>query len=108
MRGRMIRRSRVRLGLLVVVAAAVLSTALVGSSAALPAGCSFDATSGTTSCVFSSTGAEQTFTVPAGVTSVHVVALGAAGGSGESGSGGGRGAVVSGDLSVSPAELLYV
>ena len=57
---------------------------------------------------FTSTGAEQTFTVPAGVTSIHVVAIGGAGGAAYSGYGGapgGRGAVVSGDVSVTPGTL---
>jgi hypothetical protein len=56
---------------------------------------------------FKYTGAEQEFTVPAGVASVHVVATGGAGGKGEGGAAGGRAAVVSGDLSVT-AGPLYV
>ena len=59
---------------------------------------------------FKYTGAEQAFTVPAGVTSIHVVATGAAGGTNEGalqGGPGGRGAVVSGNLTVEPG-LLYV
>ena len=52
------------------------------------------------------TGAEQTFVVPAGVSSVHVVALGAPGASG--GASGGRGAWVSGDLPVAPGQTLFV
>jgi hypothetical protein len=55
---------------------------------------------------FKYTGAEQTFTVPAGVTSIHVVATGAVGGTAsDGGTLGGRGAVVSGDLSVKPGPL---
>src|SRR5204863_294023 len=57
---------------------------------------------------FTYTGSEQTFVVPAGVSSVHVVATG---GHGESVSGGGAGgaaATVTGDLAVTPAETLYV
>lgn len=55
---------------------------------------------------FKYTGAEQTFTVPAGVTSIHVVATGAAGGTAsDGGTPGGRGAVVSGNLSVKPGRL---
>ena len=60
---------------------------------------------------FGYTGAEQEFTVPAGVTSVHVVAIGGAGGAAFRFSSsleralGGRGAVVSGDLSVTPGPL---
>ena len=55
---------------------------------------------------FKYTGAEQTFTVPTGVTSIHVVATGAVGGTAsDGGTLGGRGAVVSGDLSVKPGPL---
>ncbi len=71
---------------------------LVGASAAVAE---------TVSKTFSYTGAEQTFAVPAGVTSVHVVATGAAGGRSNEGAppiaAGGRGAVVSGNLSVPQA-----
>ncbi len=61
---------------------------------------------------FKYTGAEQAFTVPAGVSSIHVVATGAAGGRGENygvGSNplGGQGAVVTGNLTVTPG-ILYV
>jgi hypothetical protein len=53
---------------------------------------------------FSYTGKEQTVTVPAGVTSMHVGATGAPGGA--SGlSSGGRGAVVSGEVPVTPGAL---
>jgi hypothetical protein len=52
------------------------------------------------------------FAVPAGVTSVHVVAVGASGGAGGSGGGvggaGGLGAVVQGTLAVSPGSTLEV
>ncbi|HEU0250157.1 MAG TPA: choice-of-anchor D domain-containing protein, partial [Solirubrobacteraceae bacterium] len=63
---------------------------------------------------FSSTGSEQSFTVPAGVTSVRVRAIGAAGeqGIGEglfaSPAPGGAGALVVGQLPVTPGETLYV
>ena len=55
---------------------------LAGSSAAdAPGGaCLLDPGSGVTTCTFASTGAEQTFTVPAGVTSLHVAAVGGLGG----------------------------
>jgi hypothetical protein len=56
---------------------------------------------------FSSTGSEQTFTVPAGVTSIHVVAIGAPGGAAGSDAGG-RGAQATADLAVTPGEPLYV
>jgi hypothetical protein len=62
---------------------------------------------------FLPTGGEQTFTVPDGVTSVHVIAVGGMGGSGggcpvECGGAGGFGAFASGDLLVTPGEVLYV
>jgi hypothetical protein len=58
---------------------------------------------------FSFTGAEQSYTVPAGVTSLYVTATGARGGGATSGYGtGGRGAVVSGAISVAPGQTLYV
>lgn len=50
---------------------------------------------------------EQTFVVPAGVESIHVLAIGGAGGSTEQANGG-RGASVSGALSVTPGSTLYV
>jgi hypothetical protein len=56
-----------------------------------------------------STGAEQTFTVPYGVLSVHMVAVGGQGGVGHAaGASGGLGAQADADLSVSPGEVLYV
>jgi len=63
---------------------------------------------------FTSTGAEQSFVVPAGVTSVHVRAVGAAGETAFSDSPfqdaapGGAGALVAGSLPVTPGETLYV
>ena len=56
-------------------------TLFVGSASAAGT-CTADSPAvGQTTCVFSSTGGEQTFTVPAGVTSVMVSAVGAPGGS---------------------------
>jgi Glycine rich protein len=58
---------------------------------------------------FLPTGAEQIFTVPAGVTSIHVIAVGGRGGADPlGGSVGGYGAVVSADLPVTPGQVLYV
>ncbi|HTA14367.1 MAG TPA: hypothetical protein VK781_05860, partial [Solirubrobacteraceae bacterium] len=63
---------------------------------------------------FTSNGAEQSFTVPVGVTSVRVRAVGAAGETAfadspfQSGAPGGAGAVVAGALPVTPGEVLYV
>jgi hypothetical protein len=55
---------------------------------------------------FSFTGGEQTFTVPAGVTTVHVDAIGGYGG--DANGAGGAPARVTGDLAVTPGETLYV
>jgi hypothetical protein len=58
---------------------------------------------------FSSTGEEQTFRVPAGVTSIHVVATGGKGGAGTGNSRSpGFGATATGDLQVSPLQLLFI
>jgi hypothetical protein len=58
---------------------------------------------------FSFTGAEQDFTVPAGVTSMHVVAIGGKGGTGAGNTKtGGFGAVVSADIAVTPGQVLEV
>ena len=56
------------------------------------------------------TGSEQQWTVPSGVTSVQVTAVGAAGGTVPTTNGGhgGAGAQVSGTISVSPGQTLYV
>jgi hypothetical protein len=53
------------------------------------------------------TGGEQTFTVPAGVFSLHVVAIGGAGGKATDAVGG-VGAEATGSLSVAPGQTLYV
>ncbi len=59
--------------------------------------------------IFSYTGGEQTYVVPAGVDSLSVTATGAAGGPPVSGSlPAGRGAVVSGVVDVTPGQVLYV
>jgi hypothetical protein len=58
---------------------------------------------------FSYTGAEQSYTVPAGVNSLSITAIGAPGGGPLSGGlAAGRGAVVSGVVNVAPGEVLYV
>ncbi len=63
---------------------------------------------------FTYTGSEQTYTVPAGVSSVTVTAIGGAGGSGTSdvsgkfASAGGDGASVTATVPVTPNEVLYV
>lgn len=65
------------------------------------------------STTFSVTGAEQTFVVPAGVTSVYVSCLGGSGAAGTAPGGvtiapGGAGGKVTGYLSVTPGETLYL
>ncbi|WP_199881450.1 Ig-like domain repeat protein [Streptomyces sp. CB03911] len=63
----------------------------------------------TTTCTFAFTGAEQTFTVPSGVTQVDVMAIGGGGGVEDNGVSGGRGAQVSGTLTgLSGGQTLYV
>ncbi len=59
-----------------------------------------------TTQTFTYTGSEQTFTVPAGVSTVHVLAIGGQGG--KSGAQGGTAAEVQGDLTVKPGQVLYV
>ncbi len=62
---------------------------------------------------FLSTGAEQTFTVPEGVTSIQMVAIGGRGGDGTPsgstpGGSGGFGAIVGADIAVTPGQILFV
>ncbi len=88
-----------RLLLGVVAALASAGWLAAASWAALPPGC---AQSGrTVTCTYSS--GSNPFTVPAGVTSIHVVAVGGRGG----GNSGGSGAMVSGGLHVSAGSVLY-
>ncbi|HXD59596.1 MAG TPA: hypothetical protein VN606_16845 [Thermoleophilaceae bacterium] len=56
---------------------------------------------------FSFTGAEQSFTVPAGVTTMHVVAIGGKGGKGSlTQAVGGFGSVVTADVAVTPGDVV--
>jgi hypothetical protein len=58
---------------------------------------------------FDFTGAQQSFTVPAGITSMHVVAIGGKGGANHYQTVfGGFGAVVSADVAVTPGQVLIV
>jgi hypothetical protein len=84
-------------GALLAVVVALTSS---GSAAAAPSAC----LTGSASFVY--TGNEQCYTVPAGVTSVHVTAHGAAGGAAVSP--GGNGALASGNVAVTPGETIYV
>ena len=97
---------------LVALAAAMAALLLLtyGASPAHAAG-SCSTTAGVTTCTFGPTGAEDTFKVPDGVSSVHVAATGAPGAPGAEGYYGGTagsGARVSGDLTVTPGQTLYV
>lgn len=112
---RAVRRARRRGVAIAIVAAVLLSVAgAVGDSSASSArrhppsrhllgggSCS------TGSTTFSSTGAEQCYTVPTGVSTLYVTVHGAPGGS-TSSSTGGKGAVATGHLSVTAGDTLYV
>jgi hypothetical protein len=68
---------------------------------------------GATATTFTYTGTEQHYTVPSGVTVLHVVAAGASGGTGVDPFGafnstGGLGATVQANIRVTPGETLYV
>jgi hypothetical protein len=92
------------------LAAGTLSSTAVPVSAQTP-GC--ESSGGTTICTFVSTGAEQSFRVPAGVTQLGVKLVGAPGGNGgKTGTLtplGGKGATVNATLSgLTPGTTLYV
>ncbi|MGA2009987.1 MAG: choice-of-anchor D domain-containing protein [Solirubrobacteraceae bacterium] len=90
----------------------VLAIGLASSAAALPVNCT--GSGGAVTCSFGFTGSEQTFVVPAGVTSLRVVAVGAPGGGGLDGNAGGLGgagadgALVSAGVAVTPGTSLFV
>ena len=69
-------------------------------------------THATTQVVFAFTGADQTWTVPAGVSVIEVTMVGAGGGGGRAAAGslafGGGGGAVSGVLSVTPGDVLTI
>ncbi len=69
------------------------------AAAALPAGCG--QTGSTVTCTYTS--GSNPFTVPVGVSSIHVLAVGGIGGGGS----GGHGAAVDGDLNVTAGSTLY-
>lgn len=82
------------------LAAATTLMTLASAWAAVPAGAA--------TATFSFTGADQPFTVPADVTSVHVAAIGGRGAPGFEGSDGGHRGTVEADLAVTPGEVLHV
>jgi hypothetical protein len=75
----LIRRAAVAAGAAAVLLGSVVAAAGPAAATANPA-CPDASSSTATSCTYASTGAEQTFTVPAGVTAVTVHAVGAYGG----------------------------
>ena len=93
---------------LVALVAAMAALLIAYSASPAHAAGTCTTTAGTTTCTFSPTGSEDTFVVPDGVSSVHVVATGAPGAVGNNGGSAGRGATVIGDLTVTPGDTLYV
>jgi hypothetical protein len=86
--------------------AAGSAAAVLGLCATLSIACAAPASADAASMTFASSGVEQVFAVPAGVSTVHVVAIGAPGASGtRSGGFGGR---VIGDLPVVGGQTLFV
>jgi hypothetical protein len=83
------------------------SLAAVAGTLALVAALAPAAHASTVSQSFSYSGGEQTYVVPAGITSVAVSATGGSGGNGAN-STGGLAAVATGELTVTPGETLYV
>ena len=81
---------------------------LVGGFAAASALATAGPASGATT-IFNSTGGEQTFVVPSGVTSIEVIAVGARGGTGADVGGlGNFGARATGRVAVPPQQLLFI
>ncbi|MEI4274174.1 glycine-rich protein [Klenkia sp. LSe6-5] len=81
------------------------------ASAAPTSGTCTASPAGTMTCSYGFTGAPETFTVPAGVTTVTVTAVGAAGGASTTAGGtapGGRGDQVTGDIATVPGNTLTV
>jgi Glycine rich protein/Putative Ig domain len=93
----------------------VASTPTITITVTHTAGCTQQQLAGVVTCVFNSTGAEQTFSVPAGVTSLDVTAIGGAGGTGSvsydqawAGGAGGAGGTATATVSVTPSSALFV
>ena len=78
------------------------------TAVALTLGFSAGAQAATQTRTFAYTGGEQTFTVPAGVHLLHVVAVGGEGAAGNVGVPGGIGGSVTADVPVIPGEALYL
>ncbi len=102
------RRGRT-LPLFILVSVGIWALAATNAKAALQPGCTQSGT--TVTCSYQQQGQQATFTVPDGVTSLRVYAVGGTGGT--SGgivpqNGGGAGAIVAGSLGVSPGSLLSI
>src|SRR4051794_31510067 len=93
---------------LVALVAAMAALLIAYSPSPAHAAACWATTGGTTTRSYSPTGAEDTFEVPLGVSSIHVVATGAPGAEGARGGLAGSGAQVSGNLKVVPGQTLYV
>jgi len=102
-------RGRRRLGTACAVAGAWFLVGAPGALAASPCGATGVLTTAglTETCTYTTTG-EDTFTVPAGVSSLHVIAVGGQGGATAFGDDGGFGGQVSADLAVQGGAGLYV
>jgi hypothetical protein len=100
-------------GLVTMAAASLAMAAPAGAAPVHPLPPAGHKASSTT-LVYNFTGTEQTFAVPAGVTSINVTAIGGAGGAGSAPVGGGvagaggLGEQVSGTLAVTPSTTLFV
>jgi hypothetical protein len=97
---RMVRSVRLGVGVALVWAVLVSLLGAGSASAALPSSCVEAQTLVT--CTFSTVGTQDAFVVPVGVTSVSVVAVGAAGTTNSNNYAVGAGAQVSANLSVTP------
>jgi Glycine rich protein len=90
-------------GLVLLGAAVAVALGLAGAASAVDPVCGNGDASVANTCTYSSSGSEDTFTVPAhGVTSIHVALVGG------QGAAGGYGATVAGDLAVTGGEVFYV
>jgi hypothetical protein len=102
---------RISLASRIVIGAAMLAVLVVPAqaAAALPPECV--QVGGTVTCSYAPIGAEQQFTVPAGVTDLHVTAVGGAGAESNllgTTAGRGLGGLVNAGLPVTPGQSLYV
>jgi hypothetical protein len=103
----LLRPGRRRLAALLTGVVGMFGLSAVGlttEAAALPSGCS--ASGSTVTCSFTGAGSEYSLAVPSGVSSLHVVAVGAPGQT--AWSAGGSGGQATGDLSVLAGQTIYV